>query len=131
MQEEAMRKGMNEIPEWIFPDRSGGFTFMGNVTARNFKRVLKKAGIRDIRFHDLRHTFASQLLSNGTNVLYVSQQLGHANPAITMSIYAKWIPKEGQREAMNKLPSLSRRNDNSEGEENVPLAAHLEEKVAI
>jgi len=109
MQEEAMRQGRNEITEWVFAE-NGGFTYMNNVKSRNFKRVLRKAGIRDIRFHDLRHTFASQLLSNGTNILYVSQQLGHANPAITMKIYAKWIPKEGQREAMNKLPSLSRRD---------------------
>ncbi len=103
-QEEALKEGRNEISEWIFANRSGGFVNINNVKARNFKRVLRKAGIRDIRFHDLRHTFASQLLSNGTNVLYVSQQLGHANPGITMGIYAKWIPNEGQREAMNKLP---------------------------
>ena len=102
-----MRKGMNEIPEWVFADRCGSFIDIKNVKTRNFKRVLRKAELRSIRFHDLRHTFASQLLSNGTNVLYVSQQLGHANPAITMKIYAKWIPRDGQREAMNKLPSLS------------------------
>jgi len=97
-----------QFSKWVFSD-SGVFKKVNNVKQRNFKRVLKKAGIRDIRFHDLRHTFASQLLSNGTNILYVSQQLGHADPAITMKIYAKWIPKAGQREAMNKLPSLSRR----------------------
>jgi len=56
----------------------------------------------------LRHTFASQLLSNGTNILYVSQQLGHSNPGITMKIYAKWIPNEGQRQAMNNLPYAGR-----------------------
>ena len=108
-----MRQGRNEIPEWVFAE-NGSFTYINNVKSRNFKGVLRKTGIRDIRFHDLRHTFASQLLSNGTNILYVSQQLGHANPAITMKIYAKWIPKEGQREAMNKLPSLSRRDNSKE-----------------
>ena len=102
--------------------RGGRSSFIDikNVKTRNFKRVLKKAELRSIRFHDLRHTFASQLLSNGTNPLYVSQQLGHANPGITMKIYAKWTPNEGQREAMNKLPSLSRQRDISE-----------EEKVAV
>ena len=78
------------------------------MKSRNFKRVLRKAELRAIRFHDLRHTFASQLLSNGANPLYVSQQLGHATPAITMKIYAKWIPQKGQREVMNSLPVLSR-----------------------
>jgi len=115
-QQEALKKGRNEIPEWIFANRLGSFIDIKNVKSRNFKRVLKKAGLRSIRFHDLRHTFASQLLSNGTNVLYVSQQLGHANPGITMKIYAKWIPTEGQREAMNKLPSLSRRRESSSAE---------------
>ncbi len=104
-----------QFSKWVFSD-SGVFKKVNNVKQRNFKWVLKKAGIRDIRFHDSRHTFASQLLSNGTNILYVSQQLGHATPAITMKIYAKWIPKAGQREAMNKLPSLSRRASDLEEE---------------
>ena len=90
-----------------------------NVKTRNFKRVLKKAGLRSIRFHDLRHTFASQLLSKGANILYVSQQLGHADPSITLKIYAKWIPTTGQREAMNVLPFVSRRD------------TILKEKVAV
>jgi len=120
MQEQAMKKGMNEIPEWIFANSRGSFLAMDNVKSRNFKRVLRKAGIRDIRFHDLRHTFASQLLCNGANILYVSQQLGHANPQITMKIYSHWIPNDNQREVMNRLPSLNRRlsdtSDNSKTE---------------
>jgi len=107
-QEEALREGRNEIPEWVFANRFGSFVDIKNIKLRKFKRALKKAGLRSIRFHDLRHTFASQLLSKGTNVLYVSQQLGHSNPGITMKIYAKWIPNEGQRQAMNKLPYVGR-----------------------
>jgi len=110
-QKEALKKGKNEIPEWVFASRSGSFISINNVKTRNFKRVLKKAELRSIRFHDLRHTFASQLLSKGANILYVSQQLGHANPGVTMKIYAKWIPNEGQRGAMNSLPFLSHRNN--------------------
>jgi len=110
----SLKEGKNAIPEWIFANRFGSFIDIKNVKTRNFKRVLKKAQLRSIRFHDLRH-HASQLLSNGTNVLYVSQQLGHANPGITMKIYAKWIPNKGQCEAMNSLPSLSRQ-DHSQAE---------------
>ncbi len=120
MQEEAMKKGRNEIPKWVFANRQGGFLDMYNVKRRYFKRVLRKAGLRDIRFHDLRHTFASQLLCNGANILYVSQQLGHANPQITMKVYSHWIPNDNQREVMNRLPSLNRRlsltDDNSKTE---------------
>jgi len=110
IQEEAMRKGRNEIPKWIFSNRQGNFLDISHVKRYHFKRVLRKAGLRDIRFHDLRHTFASQLLCNGANILYVSQQLGHANPQITMKIYSHWIPNDNQREVMNRLPSLSRGN---------------------
>ncbi len=122
-QEEAMRHGVNEIPEWVFVNRQRGFPNMAGSRQRSFKKVLRKAGLRNIRFHDLRHTFASQLLCNGANILYVSQQLGHANPQVTMKIYAKWIPNEGQREVMNSLPSLNRglsnTSDNSKNEKAV------------
>jgi len=121
-QKEALKKGKNEIPEWVFASRSGSFININNVKARNFKRVLKKAGLRAIRFHDLRHTFASQLLSKGTNILYVSQQLGHANPGVTMKIYAKWIPNEGQRQAMNNLPYVGRLSDVSDNSQEEKLA---------
>ena len=81
---------------------------MNNVKARYFKRALRKAGLRDIRFHDLRHTYASLLLAQGEPITYVANQLGHKNPGITLKIYSHWIPKESQREAVNKLPSLTR-----------------------
>jgi len=119
---EALAKG-KQMPEWVFANRFGSFIDIKNVKARNFKRVIRKAELRDFHFHNLRHTFASQLLSRGVNILYVSKQLGHANPGITMKIYAEWIPKDGQREAMNKLPSLSRQRDISE--------EVAEEKVAV
>ncbi len=122
-QEEAMKEGRNEIPEWVFANRFGSFMSIKNVKTRNFKRVLKKAGLRSIRFHDLRHTFASQLLSRGANILYVSQQLGHADPSITLRIYAKWIPTEGQRKAMNVLPYVGRLSD--------PSDSSKTEKVAV
>ena len=78
------------------------------MKVKSFKRVLRKAGLRDIRYHDLRHTYASQLLAQGEPVTYVSQQLGHANPQITFKVYAHWIPNNSQRKAVNRLPSLRR-----------------------
>jgi integrase len=107
-QEEALKRGSNEISEWVWANEKGQRIDIGNIKANSFKRVLRKAGLRDIRYHDLRHTFASQLLCSGANILYVSQQLGHANPGVTMKIYAKWIPNKSQRQAVNRLPSLGR-----------------------
>jgi len=106
---ETLRKALkngSKIPEWVFANRTGGFVDMDNIKYRNFKAVLRKAGLRDIRFHDLRHSYASLLLSRGGNLLYVSKQLGHSNPQMTLKVYAHWIPGENQRLALNTLPSL-------------------------
>ena len=105
-QEEALKRGSNEISEWVWANESGQRIDMGNVKAKSFKRVFEKAGLKHIRYHDLRHTYASQLLAQGESVTYVSQQLGHANPQITFKIYAHWIPNKSQRKAVNRLPSL-------------------------
>ena len=105
-QEEALKRGSNEISDWIWANEKGQRIDIGNVKTNRFKRVLRKAGIRDIRYHDLRHTYASQLLAQGEPVTYVSQQLGHANPQITFRVYAHWIPNNSQRKAVNRLPSL-------------------------
>jgi integrase len=45
-------------------------------------------GRRKASFHDLRHTFASLLIAQGADVVHVSRQLGHADPAITLRVYA-------------------------------------------
>ena len=57
-----------------------------------FKDILGTAGLRDIRFHDLRHTAASLMLSSGMAVIRVSQQLGHSKPSTTLDSYGHLIP---------------------------------------
>jgi len=57
-------------------------------TVRNvFKRTAAKAGLRTIRIHDARHTYASLLLSSGTPVNYVKEQLGHSSINMTVNRY--------------------------------------------
>ncbi len=107
-QEEALKRGSNEISEWVWANEQGKRIDINNVKVTSFKRVLRKAGLREIRYHDLRHTYASQLLAQGEPVTYVSRQLGHANPQITFKVYAHWIPNNSQRKAVNRLPSLGR-----------------------
>jgi integrase len=70
-----------------------------NLGQREFARVLKASGVRRIKFHGLRHTCATLLLGAGEPVHVVSQRLGHANPTITLSIYAHAIPLQQQRAA--------------------------------
>lgn len=55
---------------------------------KNFIAVLAEAGLPEVRFHDLRHSAASLMLNHGVPVLVVSKILGHANPSITMNVYA-------------------------------------------
>ena len=51
------------------------------------QRVLKRAGLPRIRFHDLRHTFATMALQNGVDVKTVSSMLGHYSAGFTLNTY--------------------------------------------
>ena len=73
-----------------------------NFIRRIFKRILTRAGIREIRFHDIRHTYASLLLSNGESLVYVKEQLGHYSIQMTVDIYGHLIPGSN-RQAVNRL----------------------------
>jgi integrase len=64
-----------------------------NVSRRGLELAVRTAGLErpdvpKLRFHDLRHTFASLLIAQGANVVFVSRQLGHASPDITLRVYA-------------------------------------------
>ena len=60
--------------------------------SRTFDRVLRAAGLRVIRFHDLRHTHATLLLKAGVPVKVVSERLGHASPGFTLNVYQHVLP---------------------------------------
>ncbi len=55
--------------------------------ARSFHSALKRAGINDFKFHDLRHTFASQLMMAGVDITTVKELLGHKSLLMTMQIF--------------------------------------------
>jgi integrase len=59
-----------------------------NWCRRVFKPPLKKAGVPDVRFHDLRHTCASLLIERNVHMKVISEQLGHASIQITMDRYS-------------------------------------------
>jgi len=58
--------------------------------------------LRRIRFHDMRHTFASWLIANGESLVYVKEQLGHHSIQITVDTYGHLIPG-ANRKAVNAL----------------------------
>jgi integrase len=70
-----------------------------------FTRILEKAELRQIRIHDLRHTYATLLLQAGAPITYVSQQMGHHDASITLRVYAHYLPDASRRE-VDRLDAL-------------------------
>src|SRR5262249_37670526 len=93
-----------EMPVWVFTNDEGKPPDMHNIKSRAFRRALEKAGLRRIRLHDLRHSYASILISAGVSPAYVQQQLGHALIKMTVDTYTHLIPGAG-RKALAALPS--------------------------
>ena len=61
-----------------------------------FKPLLKQARLPPIRWHDLRHTYATLLLARGTHPTYVQKSLGHASVQLTLDRYSHWMPSMGR-----------------------------------
>ncbi len=82
---EAQQRGISQ-PEWVFTDEKLN-RLSETMLLRVFHRCLDEAGIRRVRFHDLRHSFASLLIQKGANPKYIQEQLGHSSIKVTMDVY--------------------------------------------
>src|SRR4030042_4469234 len=58
---------------------------------RYYEPALKKANVPLIRFHDLRHIYASLLLEQGENIEHIQSRLGHSSPIVTLNVYAHFL----------------------------------------
>ena len=76
----------------IFATETGSIINPSNLRNRSFKPLLEKAGLPPIRFHDLRHTCATLLLSKDVNPKVVSEMLGHSSISVTLDIYSHLLP---------------------------------------
>ena len=65
--------------------------------------------IEKLRFHDLRHSYATYLLSNGVPVKYVQEQLGHSTARMTLDTYASVMPSV-KFEALNLLENIHKKS---------------------
>jgi integrase len=76
----------------VFPSMVGTPLNPENLVKRSFKPLLEHVGLPPIRFHDLRHTCATLLLSKSVNPKIVQEMLGHANISVTLDIYSHVLP---------------------------------------
>ena len=85
----------------LFASLYGG-TLHDHKVYKAFRRTLRRAGLRHIRFHDLRHTFATLLLQQGESIAYVRDQLGHHSIQMTMDFYGHLVARSNKA-AVNDL----------------------------
>jgi integrase len=89
----------------VFANEVGGIVNPSNLRNRSLKALLERAGLPAIRFHDLRHTCATLLLSRNVNPKIVSEMLGHASIAITLDTYSHVLPNM-QESAVRALEEI-------------------------
>ena len=88
----------------MFTDELGNH--ISKYTAyENFKRCAAEAGIPATRFHDLRHTYATLALEQGTNIKTVSSNLGHATVAFTLDVYGH-VDEQMQKDSANRMQAF-------------------------
>ena len=76
----------------VFPNCVGRPMEARNLTRRMFKPLLERAGLPEIRFHDLRHTAATLLLRKSVHPKMVSEMLGHGSIGLTLDTYSHVVP---------------------------------------
>ncbi len=90
----------------VFPNGCGWY--LGRTRIHQiFKKLLLEAGLPPMRFHDLRHSAATILLSMGVNAKVVQEILGHSNISMTLGVYGHVLPSM-QRDAMDDMDRLFR-----------------------
>jgi integrase len=84
--------------DYVF-DRGGGIPLSIESVSRRFGQLVEGIGLGDVRFHDLRHAFATRLLEANVNPKEVSAALGHASVSITLDVYSHILPSISRRAA--------------------------------
>jgi len=90
--------------QYVFPSPNGGPISPDSVN-NMLKRILERAGIPKVRFHDLRHTFATIALQNGVDIKTVSGMLGHFSAGFTLDTYAH-VTTSAQKEAAQTMGNI-------------------------
>jgi integrase len=97
LKERIRFSSLYEVRDLIFATSVGTPINPENLVKRSFKPLLKKAGLPEIRFHDLRHTCATLLLGRSVHPKIVQELLGHATIAMTLDTYSHYLPSMGDQ----------------------------------
>ncbi|MCA9469812.1 MAG: site-specific integrase [Nitrospira sp.] len=92
---EALLNGQS-VDGWLFTTPQGDIIRSNNFRDRVWKPLLKDTGLPYRWIHATRHTFASRMILNGANVVYVQKQLGHSSIQLTVDTYTHWIHQSGR-----------------------------------
>ncbi len=90
---EAFLAAGRDGARFVFANRVGVPLDHDAFSGRHWRPMLKRIGLEGMRFHDLRHYYASALLNAGVPVTEVSRRLGHADPAVTLRVYSHALPE--------------------------------------
>jgi integrase len=101
---------------WLFCKSDGNHLNPQHDVYEEFKEILNKAGLPNIRFHDLRHTAATMHLGMMTNPKIVQEILGHSSIGITINAYSHVLPPM-QREAMGNINEWLVAHTEAQGED--------------
>lgn len=102
---QTMKNGWGTVPDIIFISGNRTHLHPGNLSRRVHNKITEKAGIRRIRLHDFRHTYATLRLSKGDPIQNVSKALGHSSIRITIDTYMMYLP-EADQDAVDELDNL-------------------------
>lgn len=97
--------------------------------SHTFGKIVKRAKLENVRFHDLRHTFASLMLLRGAPPKVISEALGHSSVAFTMDVYSHILPGM-QSDAMALLDEVLPSAVNGAGKINVNLTSQVDIKLS-
>jgi integrase len=117
--EQGLWCDQTKAPKLVFCNEEGGIEDYINVTNRHFRKILREAGLPWMRIHDLRHCYATALLSLGADDKYVQGQLGHSSITLTKDLYGQTYEGKFRRRWIDELfPLLTKAGEIRSSEAN-------------
>lgn len=92
----------NNFNSIVFCNQTGAYLDADNLVKRRFTPLMKAIGCPEMRFHDLRHTYAAMMIEKNVQIKYIQRNLGHSSIQVTIDNYGHLMP-EIATEAMQKL----------------------------